>query len=411
MGLLAGEKGDQEIKILIVTEGNWLSHISRSLQIGKALRYMGHVVEFACTGSFVSLIQEESFSVLPIYTKDPNMGLDKARKSGSSYDDATVRNYIEAEIKLIEDRIPDVVVGDFRLTLSISTEVCQVPYVSILNGYWTNYYGARHTAPPSMRIVSILGPSLADFAFPLLRSIFLKIAARPFNRERKRRGLSPCSNLFDVMQSNDLNLIVDIPTYTPQHNLPEHFHFVGPIVWEPSLPPPEWLRSLDKNRPVIYFTMGSTGFEKFFTVAVDLFADTRYQVIFTKGGMKLHAARPANFFIEDYAPGLKLMEVSSLVVCHGGNGTIYQALSRGVPIIGMPTMHDQWFNMERVEDLGVGIKLDEKKFRPEHLANAVERILADETFSKKIEPLRKEMAQYDAPRNAANLISDYLNRG
>ena len=41
MGLLAREKGDQEIKILIVTEGNWLSHISRSLQIGNALRYHG----------------------------------------------------------------------------------------------------------------------------------------------------------------------------------------------------------------------------------------------------------------------------------------------------------------------------------------------------------------------------------
>ena len=38
----------------------------------------------------------------------------------------TVRNYIEAEIKLIAECSPDVVVGDFRLTLSISTEVCQV---------------------------------------------------------------------------------------------------------------------------------------------------------------------------------------------------------------------------------------------------------------------------------------------
>ncbi len=45
------------------------------------------------------------------------MGLAKARKSGSSYDDATVRNYIEAEIKLIDDCTPDVVVGDFRLDL------------------------------------------------------------------------------------------------------------------------------------------------------------------------------------------------------------------------------------------------------------------------------------------------------
>lgn len=371
---------------------------------------MGHKVEFACTGAFVSLIQEENFPVLPIYTKDPHKGLNKARKSGSSYDNATVRNYVEAEIERFTECSPDLVVGDFRLTLSISTEKCKIPYVSILNGYWTNFYAARHTAPASMGIVTILGSALSNFAFPFLRSVFLKIAARPFNSERRRRGLPPCHNLFDVMQSTDLNLIVDIPTYTPQHNLPANFRFVGPIVWEPNLPAPEWLQSLEQNRPVIYFTMGSTGYEKFFKVAVDLFADSRYQIIFTVGGMALPTSVPPNFFIENYAPGLQLMEMSTMVVCHGGNGTIYQALSQGVPIIGIPTMHDQWFNMERVEDLGVGIKLDEKEFKPADLADAVEKILADETFSKNIEPLRREMALFDAPQIAAKLITDFWDK-
>lgn len=406
MGLLALEKEEQKIKVLIVTEGNWLSHISRSLQIGRALRHQGHLIEFSCTGQFVPLIEKEGFSVLPIYTKDPGKGLARARKSGSSYDDETVRTYVEAETKLIDERAPDVVVGDFRLPLSISTEICRVPYVSILNGYWTNYYTASHSAPSSMQIVSVLGQSVADLFFPFLRRMFLKIAAKPFNKERRRRGLAPIKNLFEVMQSNDLNLIVDIPSYTPQYNLPPHFHFVGPIVWEPNLPEPEWLKKLDRARPIIYFTMGSTGFTDFFNVALDLFADAEFQVLFTGGGMDLPEDRPANFFVEEYAPGLKIMEMSDLVVCHGGNGTIYQALSRGVPIVGIPTMHDQWFNMERVEDLGVGLKLDKKKFMPSHLAEAVEKILADQSYTNNIEPLRGEMARYDAPQKAAELIAN-----
>ena len=151
--------------------------------------------------------------------------------------------------------------------------------------------------------------------------------------------------------------------------------------------------------------MGSTGFAEFFNVALELFADTRYQVIFTGGGMELPAARPANFFVEEYGPGLKLMAVSDLVVCHGGNGTIYQALSRGVPIIGIPTMHDQWFNMERVEDLGVGVRLDEKKISPSQLAEAVETILEDKTYTKNINPLKNEIARYNAPKKAAELIN------
>lgn len=373
------------------------------------MRKYGHELKFACSGKFATLAEEAGFAVSPIYTKDPNLGLNKARKIGSSYDDLLVQKYVESEISCITESYPDLIIGDFRLTLSISAEFCKVPYASILNGYWTNYYTASHTAPESLRIFSLLGPRISDISFKLIRSLFLKWAAKPFNKERARRGLKPCKNLFDVMASKELNLIVDIPEYTPLRNAPPNYNFVGPIIWEPNLEPPEWLKTLDAKKPVIYFTIGSTGFDNLLEEAISIYSDTDYQVIMTTGGAKVPHRIPSNFFVEQYAPGLKLMQVSDVVVCHGGNGTIYQALSRGVPIIGIPTMHDQWFNMERVEALGVGIRLSERNLQPDHVFDAVAKILSDRSFARNAQKLQKVIEKYDAPKRAAELINNFFS--
>ena len=182
------------------------------------------------------------------------------------------------------------------------------------------------------------------------------------------------------MWRGNLNLIVDTPDYGPTEELPDSFQYIGPIVWEPDIAPPPWLDRLDPDRPTVYFTMGSTGYPHFFELAVELFGDSEYQGVMTTAGMAQFDKLPDNFFAADYAPGSALMERSDVVVCHGGNGTIYQALGHGVPIIGIPTMHDQEFNLDRVVALGAGIHLSELRFRPEHLEQAVQEVLANGSY-------------------------------
>jgi len=94
--------------------------------------------------------------------------------------------------------------------------------------------------------------------------------------------------------------------------------------------------------------MGSTGYARFFEQAIEIFGNSEYQCIMTTAGMVSLSCIPENFYVTDYAPGSKIMEKSDVVVCQGGNGTIYQAMSKGVPIIGIPTMHDQEFNLAQL---------------------------------------------------------------
>jgi MGT family glycosyltransferase len=397
-------------RILLATEGSWISHVSRVLLVGMALARAGHSVEFACSGRHTGLIDQAGFRRYEMFTKPPDFGLAHARRRGSSYDREIVSKYVEAELACFDAVRPDLVLGDFRLTLGLSAEARKIPFVAVLNGYWTHYYAAAHTAPESLALVSLVGTKLASRFFRPLRNRFLKAAEHPFNEQRVKLGLHRKGDLFEEMASDTLNLIVDLPAFTPLKDAPERFRFVGPIVWEPEVPLPEWFPHLERDRPILYVTLGSTGNAGVLAQVVDQYRDTEYQVV-VSGLAALPGRASPNVFVAPLLPGLRILEVADVIVCHGGNGTIYQALSKGVPVIGIPTMHDQWFNMERVEALQAGVMLSEKRFSAPALRRAVERVLTDPVIRDGAAALQGAIAATDAPSTAARLIDDLLRTG
>jgi UDP:flavonoid glycosyltransferase YjiC (YdhE family) len=397
-----------EKRILVMPDGNWLSHTSRPFEIAKVLREMGHKVIFASDGEYMKLPRDDGFPVLPIVTIDPDRVLACSRSGRANwYYDELIEQCVEAELALYEQVQPDLVLTDFRLPVMTSCEMAGIPSAVLLNAAWTNYYTVRIKSPEHLNVTRLLGKPLANAFVPWVKQFIITVDARPFNRFRKRNGLSPRKNIWDVW-SGDLNLIVDIPEYGPTEGLPPNFHYIGPIVWEPDIPPPAWLKELDPERHTVYFSMGSTGYARFFEQAMDIFGGGEYQCLMTTAGMSELADVPDNFYVTEYAPGSQLMAVSDAVVCHGGNGTIYQAMQSGVPIIGIPTMHDQEFNLDRVETLGIGIHLSEYSFKPEHLVDAVERIFSEGSYQQNADRYRAILADYDGPRRGAAEIDDYL---
>lgn len=396
-------------KILCMPDGNWLSHTSRPFEITKVLRKMGYDIVFAGDGEYMKLPGKEGFPVIPIKTINPERVLKCSRNGRANwYNYGLIKECVEEELKLFEKERPDLVLTDFRLPLSTSTELAQIPLAVTLNASWTNYYSVRVNAPEHLSVTKIMGKKPATLLIPLIKNLILNFDARPFNKFRKENGLPARKNIWDIWRGN-LNLLVDIPEYGPTGDLPDNFYYIGPIIWEPDIKIPPWLDEIDPAKPTIYFTMGSTGYAQFFEQAIEIFGDTEYQCIMTTAGMSIPENVPDNFYVTDYAPGSKIMEKSDLVVCQGGNGTIYQAMSKGVPIIGIPTMHDQEWNLDRVEDLGIGIHLSDLKFKPEHLVEAVKKVLSDKTYTENSGVYKEILKQYKGPYNGAKYIDSFLN--
>ena len=397
-------------KILVMPDGNWLSHTSRPFEISKVLRDMGHEILFAGDGKYMKLPRDEGFPVLSVKTIDPECVLACSRNGRANwYDYNLIKTSVTEELKLFDQVKPDLVLTDFRLPLSTSCELVKIPLAVTLNASWTNYNSIKVKAPEHLGITKTFGKTLTNLFIPWIKNFILTFDSRPFNIFRREKGLTPRKNIWDIWRG-DLNLIVDIPEYGPTEELPKNFHYIGPIIWEPEIKSPDWLEELDYGKPTLYFTMGSTGHTRFFEQAIEIFGDTDYQCIMTTAGMADLYNIPGNFYVVDYAPGSKIMEMSDLVVCQGGNGTIYQAMSQGVPIIGIPTMHDQEWNLDRVESLGIGIHLSELKFKPSDLSKAVEKIISDKSYKENSLQYKNILKEYNGPGKGAQLIDAYLNK-
>ena len=202
-------------KILVMSDGNWLAHTSRPYEISKQLRNLGYEVIFASDGKYMQLPRESGFEVIPIISLDPEHAL-RCERSGrvNYYRYEFIKESVEADLSLLNRIKPDLVLTDFRLPTKISCELAKIPLAVILNAFWTDYSTVRMHSPESLPITRLVGQKTADYFIELIKYFIITYDNRPFNKLRKERGLKPTKNFWGSM-SGDLNLMADIPQYSP----------------------------------------------------------------------------------------------------------------------------------------------------------------------------------------------------
>ena len=397
-------------------EATILAHVSRTLTVANALDHDAFEIAFAAQGPHAAWLEKAGYTIHPVHTRPREELLARLRTGGSAFDADTLRKYVEDERRVLEKVRPDVVVGDFRPSLSISATLAGIPYVCITNAVWSKYTSFRLAPPRSWGPKGRLGRALMVLSRPFLRllgslpekMVFARYA-EPFNEVRRACGLAERNDIRDCMCSDDLTLFADVWEFFPTSGLPSHFKYVGPIQWEPEdNPVPQWWSRLDRSGklPIVYVTMGSTGPMGEIKALAARLLDEGYQVICTS----LEQADPElsqrpHYFARRYLPGAKMCLLAEVVVCHAGNGTIYQALTYGSPVVGVAEFHDQDFNMQRVKALGLG--------RParsfDEICDCVRRILKDERYKHRVEAFREHLDRLDGAPTAAREIAAFAS--
>lgn len=399
----------REWTVLFMPEGSVLAHVGRALAMASALRSDEVSVCFAVSGQHARWITEREREVLPVHTLPRSELLARLRRGGSAFDEAQLRRYVEDELRVLSEVRPDVVIGDFRPSLGISARYLDIPYVCVTNAVWTKYCGFSVDPPDSWLPTRVLGKRLLRRLRPVLEKRVFAHYAVPFNRVRRLYGLSALEDIRDCMCSEDLNLLADVPEFCPTVGLPSNFRYIGPVLWEPAVPDPAWLEELDPSCKTVYVTMGSTGpLEEIRGIASKLL-DMGLQVVCTTAteGVESSPGQPG-FYAARYAPGGKLCELADVVVCHAGNGTTYQALSHGSPLVGIPEFHDQEFNMQRVEALGLGCRVRRGPGVAEEVPAAVNTVLADQQYRQRARAFQRILGQTNAPAEAAKAVRQFL---
>jgi UDP:flavonoid glycosyltransferase YjiC (YdhE family) len=157
---------------------------------------------------------------------------------------------------------------------------------------------------------------------------------------------------------------------------------------------------------LIYFSLGSLG-----SADVDLMrriisalAETPHRYIVSKGPLHAEIDLAPNMWGAEFVPQTSVLPLVDLVITHGGNNTTTEALHFGKPTIVLPLFWDQPDNAQRMDELGLGVRLDTYGFTDGELHGAIGRLLGDGALRARLADGAARIQARQGLRAAADLI-------
>ncbi len=388
-------------RILFFAEAVTLAHVARPLALAEALG-ADWEVHLACAPGYARFVRAP-WQHHPLGSISPAAFLAALAKGRPLYDIATLERYAQEDLALLKQLKPDVVAGDFRLSLSVSARKAGVPYLNITNAYWSPY--ARiHYPIPEHPLAKIFGPALAGALFRLARPFVFARHAHPLNVLRRQYGLAPLpADLRYIYTDADQVLYADIPDFIPMGPLPQNHHFLGPVLWSPPVAPPAWWREAKSKGPWVYLTLGSSGKAELLPRILKILQEFDLPVVVATAGRA--GGLPAGAYAADYLPGLEACRHARLVICNGGSPTCQQALAAGVPILGLPSNLDQFLNMQAVEKNGAGRLVRADRAGVASLRAAVTELFNQPDYRSAALSVASAYERYPAPRRFAEQVA------
>nr|WP_314635241.1 glycosyltransferase [uncultured Janthinobacterium sp.] len=362
-----------------MAEAVTLAHVGRPLSLALGLAEEAHEVHFACADGYDFCFKQTPFRRWRIDSISSQQFLRALAGGKPVYTESTLQGYVEDDLRLLKAVQPDLVIGDFRLSLSVSARLQRIPYITISNAYWSPYVRPHYTVP-KLPLTGVLPIWLANPLFRLIRPLAFASHAAPLNRVRRRHGLpSLGSDLRRTYTDADRTLYADIPQLFPPHGMPAAHDYLGAVIWAPPLDLPDWWQrpELSSGRPIVYVTLGSSGQGQLLPRVLRALAPLPVTVLAATAGTIRVDAVPPNAFVARFLPGDAAARRASLVICNGGSPTSQQALTAGVPVIGIAGNLDQFLNMHGITGAGAGLLLRADRFQETTLRHAATRMLDD----------------------------------
>src|SRR5688572_31413792 len=202
-------------RILFVAEAVALAHVARAFALAQTLDPDRYEVHLACDPRYLSLFDKISFPVHSIRTISGEKFRHRLFNGDPLYTVSDLREYTSQDLTLLAALSPDVVVGDFRLSLSVSARVACIPYLTVTNAHWSPYARSRFVVP-DIDIIDRFGPRLGQILFSLMRPVIFAHHAYALNKVRHDYGLPSVGyNLLHVLTDADEVLYADLAELVP----------------------------------------------------------------------------------------------------------------------------------------------------------------------------------------------------
>lgn len=370
-----------------------LAHVARPIALARALDPRHYEIIIACDRRYAGFTGDGHWAQAELKSIPSSQFLGALSRGSPVYDLETLSAYVEDDARVIDTIRPDVVVGDFRLSLSVSARKAGVPYMAIANAYWSPLYQGQIPLPvlPMTRVLPI---SMASVLFGAAQPLAFAIHCRPMNQLRARHGLPSIGyNLRKVYTDSDHVLVPDVQELHPLPVAALATHtYLGPLLWSPRVSLPSWWdEPSDSSHPIVYVALGSSGSSEALIAVLRALESLPVRVIASTAGADDSIDVPKNARVAPYLPGDAATSRADLVICNGGSMTTQQALDAGVPVIGIASNMDQFFNMAPIQAQGAGITLRADRLSAKAIQVACEKLIATRRSGGGATQLRERM--------------------
>ena len=370
---------NERLRILVAAFGD-AGHVFPAIALGKALAARGHEVVIetweerraAVEGEGLGFAAAEEYRMFP--PPDPES------EEGQHAAEAAL-----ALLPLLDDFRPHVVVSDIlTLAPTLAAEKSGVPLATLIPHIYPVVqpglpFFAIGLRPPRTRLGRAIWRSGHDRAL----KIGLEQGRCDLNVQRARLGLPPIDRFHGGI-SPDLALVATYPQLEYQRPWPRGVEITGPMTFE--LPHPEIELPLGDAPLVLVAPSTAHDSENHLVrTALAALAEEPVRVVATTNRVKplRPIDVPANATLVEWLSYSQLMPAASLVISHGGHGTVARALGAGTPVLVCPIIGDMSETAMRVAWAGAGLSLPWRLCRPGPLRWAARRLLHEPGFTTK----------------------------
>jgi UDP:flavonoid glycosyltransferase YjiC (YdhE family) len=387
------------MRFLVAAFGD-AGHAFPAIALGRALADRGHevVVETweerreAVEGAGLGFTAAEEYRMFPPPEPDSEEGAHAAEAA-------------RALLPLLEEMRPDVVVNDIlTLAPALAAEVAGVPLATLI----------PHIYP-------VVEPGLPFFAIglraprtPIGRGIWrqgmralnigLEHGRRDLNRQRERLGLAPLERFHGGI-SAELALVATFPQLEYPRNWPVGVEVTGPMAFEQPHPEIE-LPPGDEPLVLVAPSTAHDSRNHLVRTALEALAEEPVRVVATTNRVvpQEPIEVPANAVLVDWLSYSQLMPLASLVISHGGHGTVARALGAGTPLLICPFIGDMSETAMRVAWAGAGLSLPWRLCHPTPLRWAAQRLLGEPSVTDRAAELAAWAGEHDGAKRGAELV-------
>jgi MGT family glycosyltransferase len=163
---------------------------------------------------------------------------------------------------------------------------------------------------------------------------------------------------------------------------------------------------------LVYLSLGSLGCMDvpLMQRVIDSLDRTPHRVIVSMGPLHDQLRLGDRMWGAQFVPQTAIVPQCDVMITHGGNNTVGEAFTFGVPTIVLPLFWDQYDNAQRIDECGYGVRLSTYEFTDEELHSTIDQLIGDEVLAKRLGAASRRLQASPGRLRAADLV-ERLVRG